>query len=196
MLVGLLLLSGGFYFLGKNRLPSPTTASKISSPVVTPATKSPQVANSPIASPEIQYFNSMSEVQNVPDGLFNYGGSLVFAALTAGGMNDAISQTHPQFRLRYVEPLNGKPGSGAGIAMLLDGELSFAQNSLPLKDADYEKARKRGLSLEQIPVGIDGVVFFSNPQLPIKGLAIDQLQAIYTGKVTNWQQVGGPNLPL
>lgn len=195
LLVGLLLLSGGLYFLGKSRITSPTTASKLISPGTTPATNSPQAANSSTAS-EIRYYNSMSEVQNVPEGLFNYGGSIVFAALTAGGMNDAIAIAHPQFRLRYVEPFSGMPGSGAGIAMLLDGELSFAQSTWPVKDADYEKAQKRGLSLEQVPVGIDGVVFFTNPQLPVKGLAIDQLQDIYTGKVTNWQQVGGPNLPI
>lgn len=194
LLVGLLLLSGGLYFLGKNRITSPTTASKLISPDTTTATKS-LAANSSIAS-EIRYYNTMSEVQNVPDGLFNYGGSIVFAALTASGMNEAIAQAHPQFRLRYVEPFSGMPGSGAGIALLLDGELSFAQSTWPVKDADYEKARKRGLSLEQIPVGIDGVVFFTNPQLPVKGLAIDQLQDIYTGKVTNWNQVGGPNLPI
>jgi phosphate transport system substrate-binding protein len=196
LLAGLLLLTGGIYFLSKNRLaPSPTT-SKLSSPVVpTPVPKSPLAVSSPIAT-DIQYFNSMSEVQNVPDGLFNYGGAIVFAALTSGGMNDAIAQAHPQFRLRYVEPLNGMPGSSAGTAMLINGELSFAQTSLPLKDTDYEKAEKRGLTLEQIPVAIDGVVFFTNPQLPVKGLAIDQLQAIYTGKVTNWNQLGGPNLPI
>lgn len=191
VLGGLLLLSGGLYFLGKDFIKSPTAVSNLSSPPTTAPG-----ANSSLNAPQIRYYNSMSEVPNVPDGLFNYGGAIVFAALTANGMHDAIAQAHPQFRLRYVEPLNHKPGSGAGVNMLLDGELSFAQTSLPLKDADYDKAQKRGLSLEQIPVAIDGIVFFVNPQLPVDGLSVNQLQAIYTGKVTNWNQLGGPNLPI
>ena len=35
-----------------------------------------------------------------------------------------------------------------------------------------------------------------NPQLKVTGLTVDQLRDIYTGRVTNWSQVGGPNLPL
>ena len=203
-----LLLAGGFYFLSKqinsptsnNQISSPVTTaapeSPIASPINTLATESPHATTSPVAASEFQYYNSMSEVKNVPDGLFNYGGSIVFAALTAKGMNEAISQAHPQFRLRYVEPSNGNPGSRAGVNLLLNGELSFAHTSSPLKDDDYDKANKRGVSLDQVPVAIDGIVFFTNPQLPVQGLSIDQLQAIYTGKLTNWQQVGGSNLPI
>ena len=35
-----------------------------------------------------------------------------------------------------------------------------------------------------------------NPNLNIPGLTIDQLRSIYTGKVTNWQQLGGANIPI
>lgn len=144
----------------------------------------------------LQLRNTMQEVQNVPSGLFNYGGAHTFAALTASGMNDAIAKAHPEFHLRYTEPFNGKPGSGTGINMLIDGELSIAQSARPLEEGDYNKARVRGLSLEQIPVAIDGVIFYTNVSLPVTGLSIDQLQAIFRGKVTNWQQVGGPNVPI
>ncbi|MGL4617861.1 MAG: substrate-binding domain-containing protein, partial [Chroococcidiopsis sp.] len=144
----------------------------------------------------LQLRNTMQEVQNVPSGLFNYGGAHTFAALTASGMNDAIAKAHSEFHLRYTEPFNGKPGSGTGINMLIDGELSIAQSARPLEEGDYNKARVRGLSLEQIPVAIDGVIFYTNVSLPVTGLSIDQLQAIFRGKVTNWQQVGGPNVPI
>jgi serine/threonine protein kinase len=146
--------------------------------------------------PELQIRASMQEVQNVPSGLFNYGGSPAFAALTAYGMNDAISRAHPEYRLRYTEPPSGKPGSGTGIDMLINGELSIAQSARPLEDSDYDKAKLRGLSLKQVPVAIDGVVYYTHPGLNLPGLAVDQLQAIYRGEVTNWQQVGGPNLTI
>ena len=138
---------------------------------------------------------TMEEV-SAPEGLFNYGGAICFAALTKYGMNDAIASAHPEFNLRYTEPLNSKPGCSTGIGMLLDSELSFAQNGRPLQESEYAIAKSRNFTLKQIPVAIDGIVFFVNPQLPIEGLTINQLKDVFQGKITNWQQVGGPDLPV
>jgi phosphate transport system substrate-binding protein len=111
-------------------------------------------------------------------------------------MNDAIMQAHPGFRLRYTEPLNQKPGSGTGIEMLTNSQLSFAQSGRPLKTAEYRKAKERGFSLETIPVAIDGVAFFAHPDLKIPGLSLDQVQGIFRGTIQNWQAVGGPDLKI
>jgi phosphate transport system substrate-binding protein len=171
------LLGGGGYLLWKNLfiLPTPT--------------------NQLVRSPAIQLHPSFRDVQNIPRGLFNYGGAVTFAAMNST-INEAINRTHPEFRLRYTEPLNMGPGSSAGIAMLLDGQLSFAQSARPLEDAEYSKAKDRNLTLEQVPIAIDGIVFYVHPNVPISGLSIDQLQAIYLGKIRNWQQLGGPNLAI
>lgn len=80
--------------------------------------------------------------------------------------------------------------------MLLDGELSFAQSTQPLKDAEYSKARERGFTLEQVPIGIDAVGCYVHPDISIPGLSVNQLQDIYKGKITNWKNVGGPDLPI
>jgi phosphate transport system substrate-binding protein len=87
-------------------------------------------------------------------------GCHTFAALPAHGMNSAIALAHPEFRLRYTEPLNNKPGSGTGIAMLLEGKLSFSQSGRPIEDAEYSKATARGFSLQQVPVAIDGLPLY------------------------------------
>jgi phosphate transport system substrate-binding protein len=144
----------------------------------------------------IKSYSTMAEVPDVPTGLFNYGGAISFAALTKYGMNEAIAAAYPEYQLRYTEPLNSQPGAGTGIKMLLDSELSFAQNGRPLNNNEYAKAKSRNFTLKQIPVAIDGIVFFVNPRLPISGLSINQLENIFQGKITNWQQVGGPNLPI
>ena len=146
--------------------------------------------------PELQLRDTMRAVPGVPSGLFNYGGAPAFAALNSDRMKDAISLAYPNFRLRYTEPLTDSPGSGTGIDMLINGELSFAQSARPLEDGDYTKALARGFSLEQVPVAIDGVVFYVNPSQDISGLSVDQLQGIYRGEATNWQEVGGPDLPI
>jgi ABC-type phosphate transport system substrate-binding protein len=144
----------------------------------------------------IQLRSSMREIQNVPKGIFNYGGALQFSALAANGMNQAINQAYPEFRLRYTEPLNEKPGSGTSIAMLLNGEVSFAQSGRPLEEDEYNRANTRGFTLEQAPVAIDGVAVYTHPGIDIPGLSVDQLQSIYIGKITNWKQLGGPDLPI
>ena len=144
----------------------------------------------------IKIYRTIKKVPNVPRGLFNYNGATSFAALEAHGMNEMITSTHPEYQLRYTEPSNSKPGGSTGIAMLIDGELSFAQSGRPIKDAEYAKAESRDLTLEQIPVAIDGVVFFVNPQLPVAALSIETLKDIFQGKITNWKELGGIDLPI
>jgi len=138
---------------------------------------------------------NFASVQNVPQGLFNYGGSTSWAPIRP--LADAgIQAARPEFRLRYVEPSGGTPGSSTGIAALIDGKLAFAQSSRPLQDSEIARAQQRGLNLKEIPVAIDGLAVAVNPNLNIPGLTIDQLRDIYTGKITNWSQVGGPNVPI
>ncbi|NJM87777.1 MAG: hypothetical protein HC847_11940 [Hydrococcus sp. RU_2_2] len=88
------------------------------------------------------------------------------------------------------------PGSGSGIKMLLDGQISFVQSSRPLKDKEYEMAFQRGILLQQIPVAIDGIAIAVNPSLNLTGLTIKQLKDIYRGKITNWSQLGGAELEI
>jgi phosphate transport system substrate-binding protein len=80
--------------------------------------------------------------------------------------------------------------------MLLDGQLSVAQSSRSLKPEELAEAKSRGFTLEQIPVAIDGIALYVSRQLSIPGLTLAQIKDIYTGKITNWNQVGGPNLAI
>ncbi|WP_208346331.1 PstS family phosphate ABC transporter substrate-binding protein, partial [Aetokthonos hydrillicola] len=96
----------------------------------------------------------------------------------------------------YVQPTGSNPGSGSGIQALIDGQLAFAQSSRPILDQELARAKQRGFTLKQIPVAIDGLAVAVNPNLKISALTIDQLQLIYTGKTTNWNQLGGPNISI
>jgi phosphate transport system substrate-binding protein len=145
---------------------------------------------------DIQSYNSMKDVPKVPSGIFNYGGSTILATLVTHGMNQAISQAHPNFHLHYAEPTYNNPGSSTGIKMLLNNEISFAQSAKPVEDQDYRTANERGFTIQQVPFALDGFLLFTHPSLVIPGLSIDQIQDIYKGKITNWKQVGGPNLPI
>ncbi|PLZ97766.1 phosphate ABC transporter substrate-binding protein [Fischerella thermalis CCMEE 5268] len=146
----------------------------------------------PIQPPTAETF---ARLPSVPSGLFNYGGSTTWAPIRKN-VDTAIQTVFPQFQLRYTDPTIGAPGSGSGIKMLLDNQLAFSQSSRPIKDEEYQKAQQRGFTLKEIPVAIDGIAVAVNPNLKVPGLTVDQLKDIYIGKITNWQQVGGPNLAI
>jgi phosphate transport system substrate-binding protein len=149
-----------------------------------------------------QNFNSISStastfrtVADVPPASFNYGGSTAWASIRQL-VDSQIQSDRPELQLRYVDPVNASPGSSSGIRMLLDGKLDFAQSSRPLTDEEQAMAKERGFTLEQRQVGKDGIAVVVNPSLNVSGLTVDQLQQIYLGKITNWNQVGGPNLSI
>ncbi len=139
--------------------------------------------------------SSFQTVADVPTASFNYGGSTAWASIRQL-VDSQIQSDRPELQLRYVNPVNGSPGSSSGIRMLLDGKLDFAQSSRPLTDEEKAIAKERGFTLEQRQVGMDGIAVVVNPSLNVPGLTVEQLQQIYLGKITNWNQVGGPNLPI
>lgn len=53
-----------------------------------------------------------------------------------------------------------------------------------------------GVTLESHPIGRDALVFFTNEANPVTSLTTDQLRDIYTGKITNWKQVGGDDIEI
>ncbi|MGL5033468.1 MAG: PstS family phosphate ABC transporter substrate-binding protein [Microcystaceae cyanobacterium] len=139
--------------------------------------------------------DNANSTNTVPTGLFSYGGSTTWSPIRET-VASYFQKDWPQFQLRYTEHPNAAPGSGTGINMLLNDELAFAQSSRSLTTNEYQQAIERGFKLKQIPVALDGVVVAVNPTLSVKGLTLNQLQGIYTGKIRNWQQVGGPNLGI
>ncbi|MBW4506693.1 MAG: PstS family phosphate ABC transporter substrate-binding protein [Scytonematopsis contorta HA4267-MV1] len=139
--------------------------------------------------------DSFQSVPNVPSGLFSYGGSTTWAPIR-GTVDSEIQKVLPQFKLRYTDPTTGAPGTATGIKMLLNNQLMFSQSSRPIKNEEYTLAQQRGFTLREIPVAIDGIAVAVNPKLNIPSLSVAQLKDIYTGKITNWSQVGGTDLPI
>lgn len=186
------LLAGGFWWLTKR------SGINVGENTGTQPTATPSLSvNEPdgLSSPEKSNSSNFTSGQNVPSGLFNYGGSTSWAPIRAIA-DPEIETSHPEFRLRYVEPTSVAPGSSSGIRMLIEGTITFAQSSRPLLDHELSRAVVRGFSLKQIPIAIDGLAIAVHPDLNIPGLTLEQVKAIYLGKITNWKQVGGPNLPI
>ncbi|MEB3211396.1 MAG: PstS family phosphate ABC transporter substrate-binding protein [Leptolyngbyaceae bacterium] len=191
LLVTAALLGGGGWWLAQQFMGGDT--STISTPNTTP-TPTPNSNPSPVSS-DISSAPSFAAVENVPTGLFNYGGSTTWAPIRRD-IDPLITQAHPGFQLRYTNPTTGAPGSSTGIQMLINNQLAFAQSSRSLNVEEIQAAQQRGFTLKEIPVAIEGIAFAVHPDLAIAGLTLQQLQGIYTGQLTNWSQVGGPNLPI
>ncbi|MFZ1684667.1 MAG: phosphate ABC transporter substrate-binding protein [Candidatus Zixiibacteriota bacterium] len=83
-------------------------------------------------------------------------------------------------------------GSGVGIAALINGTTDICEASRPIKPAEIDKLKERFNSPGvEIPVARDGLSVYLNDENPVKELTVAQLKEIYTGKVTNWKDVGG-----
>jgi len=149
----------------------------------------------PAAAPASPYAAKISAVEARPRGTWQYGGSTTWGPIRAIADRE-IKRKHPDFKLIYTPHPTLPAGSGTGIAMLLEGELSFSQSSRPVRDSEYEKAARRGVMLKQVPVALDGIAVAVRSDLKIKGLTIQQLKNIYTNRVKNWQQLGGEDLEI
>jgi phosphate transport system substrate-binding protein len=182
LLITIGLVGAGAWFFFKKTSNSPTI----------PTSLTPSNSNN---NPPPIGVNDFKQVPQIPTGLFNYGGSTSWSIIREN-LDPAIQLVHPQFKLRYVEPIGEPASSSNGIKMLIDGKIALAQSSRPLKDQEYQQAKQRGFNLQQIAIAIDGIAVAVNPSLNISGLTIDQLKKIYTGQITNWQQLGGNNIPI
>ncbi len=75
---------------------------------------------------------------------------------------------------------------------LMDGSVDIIFAAGP-SEQQLEEAKSKGVELKLTPIGREAFVFFVNASNPVKGLSMEQIQSIYEGKITNWQEVGGQN---
>ncbi len=54
-------------------------------------------------------------------------------------------------------------------------------------------AEARGVELHLTPIGKEAFVFFVNMENPVSDLTVDEIIGIYSGEITNWSDVGGPD---
>jgi phosphate transport system substrate-binding protein len=85
-------------------------------------------------------------------------------------------------------------GSGVGLAALINGTTDIANSSRPMKPSEREKLKQRYNTLGvEVKTAKDGLAVYLNESNPVHELTLGQVKEIYTGKITNWKQIGGPD---
>ena len=95
-----------------------------------------------------------------------------------------------------VVQVNGG-GSGTGIAALINGTVDLAQSSREMKEDEKQKAKQaRGAEIVEQAVALDSLGVFVNGENPVQSLTMTQVKDIFQGKITNWNQIGGPTATI
>ncbi|SHN60241.1 phosphate ABC transporter substrate-binding protein [Desulfovibrio litoralis] len=82
-------------------------------------------------------------------------------------------------------------GSGNGIKALNEKLCDIAMSSRDIKSTEIEDAKKRGVTPTRFAVAWDAIVPIVHPSNPVKSVSIEQLRDIYSGRITNWKDLGG-----
>lgn len=98
---------------------------------------------------------------------------------------------HPEVRISVTGG-----GSGTGIAAMINGTVNIANASREMKSEEIAAAQANGIKPVELVVARDAIAVVTNPSNPVNGLTLGQISDIYTGKITNWRQVGGEDRPI
>ncbi|TCD48437.1 phosphate ABC transporter substrate-binding protein [Chlorobium sp. N1] len=87
-------------------------------------------------------------------------------------------------------------GSGNGAKSIINGTCDIANMSRAMKDKEVAAAKAKGVNPVEHVVALDGIAVVVNPSNRVQNLTLAQIRDIYSGKVTNWNQVGGPSAAI
>jgi phosphate transport system substrate-binding protein len=87
-------------------------------------------------------------------------------------------------------------GSGVGISALIEGVTGIAQSSRKIKFDEKQKFRQKGQTVKEATVAYDALAVITHPGNKVENLTREQIEGIFTGKIRNWNEVGGDNLQI
>jgi len=119
----------------------------------------------------------------------------VEGSTTVGPIADAFAEAFKKMYPDVTITVN-KSGSGTGAAALVDSRCDIATMSRAMKEKEYKDAVGKGVFPFGHVVAMDGVCVIVHPSNPVSELTSAQVQDIYLGKVTNWKQLGGPDMKI
>jgi phosphate transport system substrate-binding protein len=98
---------------------------------------------------------------------------------------------HPEVRISVTGG-----GSGTGIAALVNGTVDIANASRQIKEEEIAEAQSKGIDPVEFVIARDAIAVIVNPENPVSELTLQQISDIYSGRIKNWQEVGGEDRPI
>lgn len=97
-----------------------------------------------------------------------------------GALMEAFMEEYPN-----VTVTTEYTGSGAGIESVTSGSVDIGNASRALSD------KEKSAGIEENIVAIDGIAMITDKNNKVTNVTKEQLTDIYTGKITNWKDLGG-----
>jgi len=117
---------------------------------------------------------------------------VVDGSTTVGPIAKAFAEfymkKHPKVNITVSES-----GSGNGAKSLINGVCDIADMSRFMKDNEFAAAVENGVFPVAHAVAMDGIAIVVHPSNPVKEISVSKIKDIYTGKITNWKELGGPD---
>lgn len=104
---------------------------------------------------------------------------------------EAFMQDHPDVNVSV-----SAGGSGNGIKALIDGSVDIADSSRFLKEEEVKAAIERGVYPVPFAVAYDCIVPVVHPSNSMENITLVQLKDVYSGRIKNWKQLGGPDIRI
>lgn len=87
-------------------------------------------------------------------------------------------------------------GSGVGVASLIDGTTDIGMASRDLKMDEKLKFSEKKIDLKEVTIAFDALSVIVHPSNKVSNLTREQLEAIFTGQVSNWSELGGEDMKI
>lgn len=104
---------------------------------------------------------------------------------------EAYQKQHPMINISVTGG-----GSGTGIAALLNGTADIANASRKITEEEISNAQANGIEPYETVIARDAIAIIVNRNNPVDQLTLKQISDIYSGKINNWQEVGGGDLEI
>lgn len=102
-----------------------------------------------------------------------------------GALGESFTMENPAIQFTY-----NPTGSGSGIAAVAEGRCDIGLSSRALKDEE------KAAGLTETVLAYDGIAVVVNPENQVSQLSLEQIADIFTGKITDWAQVGGTSAAI
>lgn len=103
-----------------------------------------------------------------------------------------VQATYPQKEYNLYDSEVKGGTTPEAFRRLIEGEVDIIFCAAPSKK-QIEEAKEMGKTFNLTPIGREAFVFFVNKENPVRDITSDQIRQIYSGKITNWSDVGGKN---